>query len=195
MTFSHSVVPTHERERAIATIVAAFMTDPIVRWIYPDAAQYQTAFPRIIEAFGGKAFDAGTAYSFEQPVAVALWLGPGIQPDSEAMGQIIGDTVEPRILDDLGEFAAQQAAMHPHEPHWYLPLIGVDPAHQGNGLGSALMSHALAISDKAGLPAYLEATSDRSRRLYERHGFEVVGEVQYGSSPPMWPMRHQPRPS
>jgi GNAT superfamily N-acetyltransferase len=29
---------------------------------------------------------------------------------------------------------------HPAEPHWYLPLIGVDPAHQNNGHGAALMT-------------------------------------------------------
>jgi hypothetical protein len=26
---------------------------------------------------------------------------------------------------------------HPDEPHWYLPLLGVDPLRHGKGLGSA----------------------------------------------------------
>ena len=90
-------------------------------------------------------------------------------------------------------FAEKQAENHPHEPHWYLPLIAVDPAHQGKGIGSALLCHALAIADEAKLPAYLEATTVNSRRLYERHGFVAVNEIQHRSSPAMWGMRREPR--
>jgi ribosomal protein S18 acetylase RimI-like enzyme len=61
---------------------------------------------------------------------------------------------------------------HPREPHWYLPLIGVDPACQGRGCGAALMRHALSRCDRDGAPAYLESTNPRNRPLYERHGFE-----------------------
>ena len=34
---------------------------------------------------------------------------------------------------------AQMAGFHPHEPHWYIPLIGVDPIFQGQGYGTLLM--------------------------------------------------------
>ena len=40
----------------------------------------------------------------------------------------------------------QMANYHPREPHWYLPLMGVDPTCQGKGLGSALMRHALVVA-------------------------------------------------
>ncbi len=96
-------------------------------------------------------------------------------------------------MDERRGFSEQQAALHPEEPHWYLPLIGVDPAYQGRGLGSALLSHALALVDADKLPAYLEATTLDSRRLYERHGFEVVGEIQSGSSPTMYAMYRKAR--
>jgi ribosomal protein S18 acetylase RimI-like enzyme len=109
------------------------------------------------------------------------------------MGGIMAETVGEHLMLDLGGFTEQMAAFHPHEPHWYLPLIGVDPAYQGRGLGSVLMAHGLTVSDKAGLPAYLEATSEGSRRLYERHGFVTLGEIQSGASPAIWPMRREPR--
>ena len=32
---------------------------------------------------------------------------------------------------------------HPKEPHWYLPLLGVDPLQHGKGLDSALMRSGL----------------------------------------------------
>jgi ribosomal protein S18 acetylase RimI-like enzyme len=193
MSNAASISVTTDRERAIATVVAAFLTDPVTRWVYPDARQYITGFPRIVEAFGGRAFDNGSAHSAPELQAVALWLPPGVEPDGDAMGQIMGETVSELLLEHLFGFSEKQSSLHPHEPHWYLPLIGVDPFHQGRGLGSALLSHATAIADAARLPAYLEATNLNNRRLYERHGFEVVGEIQYGSSPMMYGMHREPQ--
>ena len=85
-------------------------------------------------------------------------------------------------------------ALHPLEPHWHLPLIGVDPAHQGKGIGSALLSHILDVCDAQNVSAYLEATSPQNVPLYERHGFEAVGSIQVADSPQIIPMLHKPRP-
>lgn len=89
----------------------------------------------------------------------------------------------------------QMDVIHPHEPHWYLPLIGVEPMAQGRGLGTALLRHRLERCDAEGLPAYLEATTERNRDLYARHGFEVLRVLQAGASPPMWAMLRRPRGS
>jgi GNAT superfamily N-acetyltransferase len=51
---------------------------------------------------------------------------------------------------------------HPTEPHYYIRSVGVRPALQGQGLGSALMRPALERCDSDGVPAYLEAGSERS---------------------------------
>ena len=85
------------------------------------------------------------------------------------------------------------AAYHPDGPHWYLPMIGVNPAHQSKGLGAALLRQALERCDREGLPAHLESTNPRNISLYMRHGFVAVGEIQAGSSPTMVPMLRQPR--
>jgi ribosomal protein S18 acetylase RimI-like enzyme len=77
---------------------------------------------------------------------------------------------------------------HPDDPCWYLPLIAVDPAYQGNGFGSQLMKHALNRIDEDGLLAYLESSNPRNITLYERQGFEIMGQVQIGGSPPIHPM-------
>ena len=188
-----TIAPTTDRQRGIAFVNAAFRNDPIVRWVYPDDATYEAAFPRIIDAMSGRAFDHGSAFATSDFGGVALWLPPGVESDGEAMGAVMGETVAPEKMDDLMGFAEIQGAMHLHEPHWYLPMIGVSPEHQGKGYGSQLLRHALAIADRDGLPAFLEATTPDSRRLYERHGFAVVGEIQFGSSPTMWPMRREPR--
>jgi GNAT superfamily N-acetyltransferase len=88
----------------------------------------------------------------------------------------------------------QMDALHPWEAHWHLPLIGVDPAHQGKGIGSALLSHVLNLCDALKVPAYLEATSPRNVPLYEPHGFEKVGSIQVADSPQIIAMLRKPRP-
>jgi ribosomal protein S18 acetylase RimI-like enzyme len=79
--------------------------------------------------------------------------------------------------------------MHPHEPHWYLPWIGMRPEAQGAGLGARLLRQGLARADAERMPAYLEATNRRNARLYARHGFAILGVVASPGYPeiiPMW---------
>jgi ribosomal protein S18 acetylase RimI-like enzyme len=87
----------------------------------------------------------------------------------------------------------QMAKYHPNEPHWYLPLVGVDPAQQGRGHGDALMRYALERFDREKMAAYLESTNPRNISLYRRHGFEELGTIQVGSSPTLVPMLRRPR--
>lgn len=74
------------------------------------------------------------------------------------------------------------------KPHWYLPLIGIDPRHQGQGLGSMLLRHTLAECDRDGTAAYLEASNWRNVPFYERHGFQLRGEIRVGDSPTLFAM-------
>jgi ribosomal protein S18 acetylase RimI-like enzyme len=95
-------------------------------------------------------------------------------------------------VERLGSLSEQLGANHPHDrDHWYLMAIGVSPAAQGRRLGSALLAHTLA-ADAAEAPAYLEATSTRSRALYECFGFEVLAEMRAPGGPPLWAMWRQP---
>jgi GNAT superfamily N-acetyltransferase len=63
---------------------------------------------------------------------------------------------------------------------------------QGAGLGGALRAPILARCDRDGVPAYLEATSDRNRALYERHGFRVRGAIPLPDGPRVWAMWRDP---
>ena len=82
---------------------------------------------------------------------------------------------------------------HPHDPHWYLDYIAVEPGGQGVGAGSALLAPMLARCDTEGRPAYLNAGSERSRDLYLRHGFAVRSELRLPfGGPPLWRMWREP---
>ena len=103
-----------------------------------------------------------------------------------------GDHNRSTINGFYGAGARYGRGAAPHEPHWYLPLIGVVPSHRRRGLGAALMAHALRTCDGEGAPAYLEATSAKSMTLYQRHGFRQIGTIQAGRSPEMYPMLREP---
>ncbi len=177
-----------DKERAIQTVALGFSTDPVQRWIWPDAASFLASKPRFIAASAGRGFDHGSAYAVEDFKAAALWLPPGVETDGDTMGQIVATTARPEILEDLINIGASLSAAHPKEPHWYLNFIACDPNYLGQGLGSTLMKHALKRIDEEGAAAYLESSNPRNMTLYERHGFETVAEIQHGSSPPLYPM-------
>jgi ribosomal protein S18 acetylase RimI-like enzyme len=177
----------------IGVLMLAFSSDPMARWSQPEPLQYLTHFPPLAKAFGGGAFAPGTAYVADGYAGAALWLPPGFGPDEETMIGLVERSAPDAVKDDMYGVFEEMGKYHPTEPHWYLPLIGVDPSQQGNGIGSALMKHALIPCDRDGTIAYLESSNPRNISLYERHGFEVIGEIQVGSSPTMYPMLRKPR--
>jgi GNAT superfamily N-acetyltransferase len=81
---------------------------------------------------------------------------------------------------------------HIREPHYYFAYVGVSPEAQGQGLGTALMRPTLDRCDEEGLPAYLEASSERNAALYERLGFELTDELRFAGSPPLRLMLRPP---
>jgi ribosomal protein S18 acetylase RimI-like enzyme len=185
---------TAAEERAlIDTIVLAFAGDPMARWCWPESSTYLASMPAFTRAFAGAAFEHETAHCTEDVAGGALWLPPGVAPDEEAAVSLLERTTSEAIRDDLFAIFEQMASYHPGEPHWYLPLIGVDPAAQGRGCGGALLSYALERCDREQAQAYLESSNPRNIPLYERHGFERLGRIQVGRSPQVVPMLRHPR--
>jgi len=186
-------VEPSEVQRAISLQVMAFDADPVMRWLWPEPYEYLTHFPRFLRGFGGGAFEGRTAHVTDDFLGGSLWLPPGVGPDEGALTELLEDFVpEPArsdafgILEEIGE-------LHPLEPHWHLAFIGVDPTRRGKGTGAALLRHALARIDELGAYCYLESSNPANLSLYERHGFELVREVQVGTSPCVFPMIRVPR--
>ncbi len=192
-SFDIRVATRDEIPQAVATIVAAFLTDPVPRFAWPAPHNYLQAMPLATREFASGSFDHGTAYVSADFCGAALWLAPGVYPNGEALEQIFRDTARPERLDDLLMTFQKMEHCHPDEPHWYLPLIGVEPNAQGLGLGGALMRHALARCDDDGALAYLESANPRNIPLYERYRFEVTGKIQVGAAPTVTPMLRRPR--
>ncbi|MDA0785260.1 MAG: GNAT family N-acetyltransferase [Proteobacteria bacterium] len=177
-----------ERDRLIASLVAAFVADPFVRWMLPDATTYFHYFPQLLRHFGGGAFDQSSAYRSEDFRAAALWLPPGIKPNEEGMEAVMEEAVAAERQAEVFGVLEQVGMSHPEEAHWYLPSLGVEPVLQGKGYGAALLAHGLAVCDGAHVAAYLESSNPANIPFYEAYGYEVVGEFRAGDSPALTPM-------
>jgi ribosomal protein S18 acetylase RimI-like enzyme len=134
----------------------------------------------------------------ETPSGAAIWLGPAHKAYSMSPWRQL--TLTPLLLSVAGfsgaergkEVGARLAALHPREPHAHLVFLGVAPFAQGKGVGSAILKHTLGPLDKAGVPAFLETTTERNVALYQRHGFEISGAFELPGLR-MWTMTRTPR--
>jgi ribosomal protein S18 acetylase RimI-like enzyme len=188
-----NVATARDRDRVVSALVMAFSRDPMVRWTFRDPHRYLSDFPGFVMAFGGKAFEHDAAYETGDCSAAALWLPPGVTPDDEALGAIVERSVAPPRTATVEKILAEMTRYHPKEPCWYLPLIGVDPAQQGQGHGGALLARALERVDREHAVAYLESSNPVNVPLYRRHGFDVIGTIEIDGAPPLIPMLRRAR--
>ena len=187
-----------EVEAVARTLAHAFYDDPHFRWIVRNDSIRMRRMVGGFATFVSRIWltpDEG--YVHERLIGTALWM----PPDTWHTGPLAQLRLLPPILRHVGADSGRllkavtwMEKKHPHEPHWYLPAIGVAPAWQGRGYGAALLRPMLERCDSERLPAYLEASTPRNRALYERHGFEVVEEGRYAADgPPLWRMWREPR--
>ena len=182
-----------ELPEAVAAVVAAFVTDPVARFACPSPYEYLRTMPLVVRVVGRASCEHGAAHVTPGFGGAALWLPPGVHPDGEALVRLWREAVPADRLDDLFGTLEKAGQSHPDEPHWYLPMIGVEPNAQGRGLGAALLRFALDRCDREGVLAYLESSNPRNIPLYERHGFEPMGRIEIGAAPLVTPMLRRPR--
>ena len=178
-------------------LAAAFHEDPIFEWLMPDEATRQVRLRRFFELeLRHVALRSGSVWTSGELGGAALCLPPGawrvplsiLFAQGPAFARAFGARL-PRAAGLLSKVERR----HLREPHYYYAYVGVSPDRQGQGLGSALMRPTLDRCDEEGLPAYLEASSERNAALYERLGFELKDELRFAGSPPLRLMLRPPR--
>ncbi len=72
-----------------------------------------------------------------------------------------------------------------------LSQIEILPEFQGRGIGTAVVEALIARSDREGKPLTLHVfnSNTSARRMYERLGFVVSGEVEHGVEMRYWPVQ------
>jgi GNAT superfamily N-acetyltransferase len=180
--------------RLARALAAAFEDDPVFGWLIPHSAPRRRArlTRNIALELSHLEIPAGAAWTTPALEGAALSLPPGkwrmpvgvTFGHAPAFARVFGHRIGHALA-----IITWMEQKHIREPHHYLPYIGVAPAAQGRGLGTALMAPVLDQADADGLPAYLEATSERNAKLYARLGFETLDELRVLGSPPLTLMR------
>lgn len=202
-----------DREVLTRLLDEGFHHDPVSTWIFPDPERRRRYHGTMMGAFLDAALADGYVDMAEDGSGVALWFS---MPGPDATGATAGSGGSQGGHDEDNSRAAARAlreavdpdnerveqislildANHPADrPHEYLMLIAVSSARRGQGVGATLISSTLERCDREGRYAYLEASSVRSSRLYERLGFEFADRtVDLPDGPRMLPMWREPRP-
>jgi ribosomal protein S18 acetylase RimI-like enzyme len=179
-------------------LARAFHEDPVAAW----ACRPEHLRPRVLERlFGMRLRDIhphGEIWTDDELRSVAVWAAPD-RWHTTARQDVAYATclLHPRLALRMpmvinGMLGAQR--VHPTEPsHWYLAILGTDPAARGHGLGSAMMAPILEECDRDGVGAYLESSKEQNLDFYARHGFRVRGERDLPRGPRLWPMWREPR--
>jgi GNAT superfamily N-acetyltransferase len=181
-----------------ATVSSAFFDDPVWSWVFPDPSLRMAQFAawwRLLVT-GGIAND--TLWVTPDCEAVAIWTPPGghkmLPDDAERvpglLGALVGDRIA-TVLEGLMLFGAH--AVRDDEPHWYLGVLATHTAHQGHGIGMAVLRENLLMVDEAGLPAYLESSNPVNDDRYRGVGFEAVGGFDLPDGPHVTTMWREAR--
>lgn len=182
----------------VAGLIAnAFHDLDAARWQIPDEHLRRTVLPAIFEGYVRYALGHGSVEVVRDVSAAAVWTietgapKPSPEPPSGRMVDALGDATAARVH-------AFDLALHEREPvgtpFEKLALLAVRPDVQCRGIGSVLLAHHLAGLDRQLIPAYLEASSERSRDLYLHFGFRDHGEpIRLLDGPLMFPMWREPR--
>jgi GNAT superfamily N-acetyltransferase len=180
------ITSTADVETAVQVLTRAFVDDPMARWLLPGDL-YAAAAPSVFGEIARTSAEHGELAVTGDGTAAAVWLPrPADAHPAE----------EEPFLPRLGTFLELTADRHPGgEAHLHLVFLGVVPAARGRGHGGALLRRRLERADTEGLPAYLEASSARSRALYTRHGFRDVGDpIRLPDGPVIWAMQRPTQP-
>jgi GNAT superfamily N-acetyltransferase len=188
-----------DAEKLADSLARAFSDDPGFAHVLPDPGDRTDRLRIFFETeLRSVALPRGFVWTTEELVGAAVWGPPGewrvpitaTVREGPAMRRAFGRRLPLALWSRI-----RMDAKHPKgPPHWYLAVMGVAPEWQGRGLGSQLMHPGFDEIDGAGVPAYLEASTPRSRALYERHGFRMTGEMNLpAGGPPIWLMWREPR--
>ena len=196
---SVSVEITHagrDRLPVVASVLGrAFVTEPMMCWPLGSHGDIEGRVVRAFEYFLDSLIDLGVVWEAGRGTGAAVWIPPA-QLDAWEAAQTRDRRVYD-LTDDGGRrwlaFWEWVASKVPTEPLWHLDSVGVAPAMQGRGVGSALIDFGLSRALADGASVFLETGTARNVPLYERMGFRVVEDTDApGGGPHMWFMRWDP---
>jgi ribosomal protein S18 acetylase RimI-like enzyme len=179
------------------TLARAFLDDPVAQW----SCRSDVLRPAVLERFHATRLRQiileDEVWTTQTLSSAALWMTPKrwkttVRQDIELARCLL----HPRLIVRLPLIATGLIGIErrhpPSPPHWYLAVLGTDPAAQGRGFGSIVLEPVLEQCDDHAVGAYLESSKERNIAFYARHGFRVTGELQLPRGPKIWQMWREP---
>lgn len=190
-------------DACVSVLAAAFQEDPGTVLFEPNHARRATILPRFFRTFVAASLeeDGDLAVSGDPVEGIACWFGPdqhGPSPDAmdrggfDAVLGAAGPDASQRLVAMVGQLDAQHERLTDGS-HLRLDFLGVTPATQGSGIGSALLEHGHRRADDLGIPCYLDTFTQENVRYYWRRGYEIADEFTVGDGIPVYGLLRPPR--
>ncbi len=184
-------------------IARAFDDDPLMAYFDPDIERRRRWTPWFFGSACRMGHLFGTVHTTSDVAGAAVWMSSG-QTGMQPVRMVRSGMLLMPLKIGLGPFGRAMKTMNTLEKlhkeavppeHWYLALLGVEPARQGQGVGGSLLQPILTRADSEHRPCYLETQKERNVPFYRRHGFEVVVELEPADDgrPMLWTMRREAR--
>jgi GNAT superfamily N-acetyltransferase len=184
-----------DRAAVLATVVAAFATDPA--WQFITGGELERLSPHFARAlFDGRVGD-GTVWISDDCLGVAMWddrTGTAVAQEArDAAWAVYREAAGEEGWASLVRYDEALHAHEPAEPFWYLGVLATHPSAQGRGLATAVMAATFEIADAAGIDCWLETSVPANTAFYEHRGFTERVEVHIDAGPTTWWMRRPAR--
>lgn len=173
-------------EPAAQCLARAFAADPLIPFFFPAAKDSN----RTAAEFFGLLLKA--RIELAMPIRLARHAGDitGVvmgydtqRPNWPADLELAFEDFQQQLQGTADRFHVYETAskrFEPGLPHYYLGVVGVDPARQGKGEGRALVDAFCSLSerDSASTGTYLETANPSNLGFYALCGFSLIGEQQ-----------------
>ncbi len=183
---------------AAEVVAKAFQEYPLSAYFEPDVAKRKKRQTGIYHMLLRSAISYGEVYAISLKMeGVAVWqlCDGGRLPGKRRFSLakffrfLFTDKEARKRQKTFFEYYAEVRERVVPRRYWYLQILAVDPAYQGQGLARRLLEPMLARADREGLPCYLETQLEKNVALYKHFGFEVADEgIIPGSNIRSWAM-------
>lgn len=157
-------------------LAKAFYDDPVYQWFFPDEQSRIRKCECLFALFLRNLVPQGAVFTTSRREGVALWIHTEHQPswikrwcESLKILSILGANIWCGIV-----WWHKVELKHPPQIEWELFLIGVDPNHQGKGIGSKLMQPVLHQCTLDQYSIYLDTGNPNNVSFYQHKGFKVI---------------------
>jgi ribosomal protein S18 acetylase RimI-like enzyme len=177
-------------DEAVRCLATAFAQDPITGFLLQTGQGYRE---RVTQFFS---LLMRARIELEMPVFVArgadgidgATMGYSTAPSEWPAGLteewVRFENAIPGLTERMAIYDEVATKFKPPAPHYYLGVIGADPALQGSGIGTQLLKSfcEVSASDPLSCGVYLETAQASNLRFYERAGFAETGRGNLGDA-------------